>query len=73
MLYAATNGYVDNLPIDALGRYERELYSFIDSKHPDLWSELRAKGNNGKAWDTDLVPLLRKVAGRVRQAVRRPT
>jgi F-type H+/Na+-transporting ATPase subunit alpha len=63
LLYAATNGYVDNIPVEALGRYERELYSFIDSKHPTLWSELRAKGNNGKAWDTELVPLLRKVAG----------
>jgi F-type H+-transporting ATPase subunit alpha len=63
LLYAATNGYVDNIPVEALGRYERELYSFIDSKHPTLWSELRAKGNNSKAWDSDLVPLLRKVAG----------
>jgi F-type H+-transporting ATPase subunit alpha len=63
LLYAATNGYVDNIPIEALGRFEREMYSFIDSKHPTLWSELRAKGNNGKAWDSDLVPLLRKVVG----------
>src|SRR5215207_3951758 len=57
LLYAATNGYIDNIPIDALNRYERELYSFIDSKNPTLWSELRTKGNNGKAWDSDLVPL----------------
>jgi F-type H+/Na+-transporting ATPase subunit alpha len=63
ILYAASNGYVDNIPIESLLRYERELYSFIDTKYPTLWSELRAKGNNGKAWDTDLVPLLRKVVG----------
>src|SRR5687767_2506974 len=63
ILYAATNGYVDNIPIEALGRYERELYSFVDSKHPTVWSELRAKGNNSKAWDAELVPLLRKVVG----------
>jgi F-type H+/Na+-transporting ATPase subunit alpha len=63
LLYAATNGYVDNIPVEALGRYERELYSFVDSKHPTVWSELRAKGNNSKAWDAELVPLLRKVVG----------
>jgi F-type H+-transporting ATPase subunit alpha len=62
ILFAATNGYVDALPIDVLGRYERELYSFIDTKHPELWAELRAKGNSGKAWD-ELVVLIKKVLG----------
>ena len=33
ILYAATNGYVDALPIDSLGRYERELYAFVDARH----------------------------------------
>jgi F-type H+/Na+-transporting ATPase subunit alpha len=60
ILYAATNGYIDNLPIESLGRYERELYSFVDSKHPELWKELQAKGNNGKEWD-NLVAQIRKV------------
>jgi F-type H+/Na+-transporting ATPase subunit alpha len=60
ILYAATNGYVDSLPIESLGRYERELYSFIDSKHPQLWKELQEKGNNGKEWD-NLVAQMRKV------------
>jgi F-type H+/Na+-transporting ATPase subunit alpha len=60
ILFAATNGYVDNTPIEALGRYERELYSFIDSKHPELWKELQSKGNNSKEWD-NLVGQMRKV------------
>ncbi len=62
ILYAATNGYVDNIPVEALSRYERELYSFIDSKHPQVWTELRAKGNNKKEWD-GLVALIRKALG----------
>src|SRR3989440_3691737 len=35
ILFAGTNGFIDNLPIEALGRYERELYSFIDARHPE--------------------------------------
>jgi F-type H+-transporting ATPase subunit alpha len=62
ILFAATNGYIDALPIEALGRYERELYSFIDSKHPQLWTELKAKGNSGKEWD-GLVVLIKKALG----------
>jgi F-type H+-transporting ATPase subunit alpha len=51
ILFAGTNGFVDNLPIEALGRYERELYSFIDARHPELWTDLQTKGNEGKQFD----------------------
>jgi F-type H+-transporting ATPase subunit alpha len=51
ILYAVTSGYADALPIDSLGRYERELYAFVDARHQDLWTELKTKGNDGKAWD----------------------
>jgi F-type H+/Na+-transporting ATPase subunit alpha len=60
ILYAASNGYVDNIPIEALGRYERELYSFVDARHPQLWAELEAKGNSGKEWE-GLTAQMRKV------------
>ena len=51
ILFAVTNGFADTLPIDSLGRYERDLYAFVDARHPELWAELKAKGNNSKAWD----------------------
>src|SRR5882757_5559554 len=51
ILFAVTNGFTDALPIEALGRYERELYAFVDSRQPAVWTELQDKGNNGKAWD----------------------
>jgi len=36
ILYAASNGYVDKLPVEAIGRYERELQSFLESQHPEV-------------------------------------
>jgi F-type H+-transporting ATPase subunit alpha len=51
ILFAVTNGFADGLPIDALGRYELELYAFIDARHGEVWTELRSKGNDSKAWD----------------------
>jgi F-type H+-transporting ATPase subunit alpha len=51
ILFAVTNGFTDALPVESLGRYERELYAFIDSRKPAVWAELEEKGNNGKAWD----------------------
>ncbi len=51
ILFAVTSGFADALPIDSLGRYERELYAFVDARHQELWNELGTKGNDGKAWD----------------------
>jgi F-type H+-transporting ATPase subunit alpha len=51
ILFAGANGFVDALPLSALDRYERDLYAFVDAKHPELWSDLRNKGTNGKEYD----------------------
>ncbi|HTA20203.1 MAG TPA: F0F1 ATP synthase subunit alpha [Polyangia bacterium] len=51
ILFAVTNGFTDNLPIESLGRYERELYAYIDARQSGVWTELKDKGNNSKAWD----------------------
>jgi F-type H+-transporting ATPase subunit alpha len=51
ILFAATNGFVDALPIESLGRYERELYAFVDSQKRDFMKELAEKGGDGKAFD----------------------
>ena len=51
ILFAVTSGFADNLPIDSLGRYERELYAFVGARHPELWTEMQTKGNDSKSWD----------------------
>jgi F-type H+-transporting ATPase subunit alpha len=43
IIYAGTNGFVDELPLAALKKYEQELYSFVDSKHPDVFADILKK------------------------------
>jgi len=50
IIFAANNGFMDELPVAALKRYEPELYSFFDNRQADLLAELRDK----KAIDDDL-------------------
>jgi F-type H+-transporting ATPase subunit alpha len=45
IIFAATNGYVDEYPPSALKKYEKELYSFFEAKHPEILEELREKKN----------------------------
>ena len=43
IIYAGTNGFVDELPLSALKKYEQELHSFIEAKHPDISADILKK------------------------------
>jgi F-type H+-transporting ATPase subunit alpha len=51
ILFAGANGFVDALPLTALDRYEKEMYLFVEAKHPELLADLRTKGTDSKAFD----------------------
>jgi F-type H+-transporting ATPase subunit alpha len=44
VIYAGTNGFVDDYPVAVLGRYEKELLSFIKSRKADILTELASSG-----------------------------
>jgi F-type H+-transporting ATPase subunit alpha len=43
IIFAAINGYLDAYPVAEGRRYEKELYSFLDLRHPDLLREIAQK------------------------------
>jgi F-type H+-transporting ATPase subunit alpha len=43
ILYAGTKGFLDKYPVDVLGKYEAGLYPFIESKYPQIFSEIAEK------------------------------
>ncbi|MFP4226453.1 MAG: F0F1 ATP synthase subunit alpha [Desulfobacterales bacterium] len=43
IIYAGTKGYLDNLPLDVLAKYEAGLYQFIESRYPDILEGLQEK------------------------------
>jgi F-type H+-transporting ATPase subunit alpha len=43
ILYAGTKGYLDELPVDVLAKYEAGLYTFIEDRYPQIFSELKEK------------------------------
>jgi F-type H+-transporting ATPase subunit alpha len=40
IIYAGSNGYLDTLPVDTLADYESELYNYIESNEPSVFSDL---------------------------------
>jgi F-type H+-transporting ATPase subunit alpha len=43
ILFAGAKGFLDKYPVDVLGKYEAGLYPFMESKYPQIFSELAEK------------------------------
>ncbi len=43
LIYSGTHGFLDDLPVDSLRRFEKELYEFLDNNHAKLLKELKTK------------------------------
>ncbi|SDO45762.1 F0F1 ATP synthase subunit alpha [Desulforhopalus singaporensis] len=43
IIYAGSNGYLDKLPVETLADYEAELYSYIESNEPSIFTDLVAE------------------------------
>jgi F-type H+-transporting ATPase subunit alpha len=63
MIYAGTNGFIDNVPVNEVGRWEAEFLDFIHGKRKDVWDNLDANKNNGDAMkkaDNETTKLVRE-------------
>jgi F-type H+-transporting ATPase subunit alpha len=43
IVYAATSGHIDQIPVEEVRRYETELGEYVEAKHPQLLTTLREK------------------------------
>src|SRR2546429_596352 len=50
IIWSATNGYIDDVPIERIKKFEAELVRFIENSHPGVLQALREK----KAIDADI-------------------
>jgi len=50
IIYAGTNGVLDDLPLDQIRAFEQELYRFLENAHPAILTTIKEK----KAIDDDL-------------------
>ena len=43
IIWAGTQGYLDDLPIDQCRKFEEELYRFVENAHRGVFEEIAAK------------------------------
>jgi len=62
VLFAGTNGFIDDYPVSVLLRYESELLSFIKARKIELLDQLRAGGKLDDALESALKEALTEFA-----------
>jgi F-type H+-transporting ATPase subunit alpha len=60
VIWAATNGYVDDVAVEQVRRFETELLRFVDNAHPGLLQSLREKKSIDDAVKADLTQVLKE-------------
>ncbi len=43
LIFAGTNGFVDDLPVESMRKFEDELYHFVENAHPGILNDIREK------------------------------
>lgn len=56
IIYAGSHGYLDDIPVSAISKFENELYPYIEAKCPELFEQIL----NKKALDKEIEELLIK-------------
>ena len=63
-IYAGINGYLDGIPVEAVARYETELYAFIDRSQASLLDLIETK----KVLDNEVEGALKKALEEFKQS-----
>ncbi len=51
ILYAGTKGYLNDFPVDTLGKYEAGLYQYLENNYPDVFKNIQAERDISDATD----------------------
>lgn len=43
LIYAGSHGYLDDIPASAVGKFEAELYPYLEAKYPSIFEQIRSK------------------------------
>lgn len=61
-IFAGTNGYLDNYPLNKVRDYEAQLFKFLENKHPDVLSTIVQSGKLEDSTKAKLEQVLKEFA-----------
>jgi F-type H+-transporting ATPase subunit alpha len=67
IIFAGTNGLLDDLAVEECRPFETELYKFLENSRPAILNELREKKTIDDKLKADLTAAINEVKGRLKQ------
>ncbi len=64
IIFAATNGLMDDLPVEDCRAFETEFYKFIDTSKPGIWQKLRDKKQFDDSLKAELTAAIKEMKDR---------
>jgi F-type H+/Na+-transporting ATPase subunit alpha len=58
LIYAGTNGYLDDLAVSMIKKFEHQLYKFIEQKYPEIQAEIESQDDLDKSLKDKLDTLI---------------
>ena len=71
-IWAGGNGYLDDIPVEDVRRFEAELLEFMDANHPDVGEHIRNEGTLPDEVEARLKEAVEEFKGRFRPSGDRP-
>jgi F-type H+/Na+-transporting ATPase subunit alpha len=68
IIFAGANGFLDEVPVDQVKVYEKEMLDWMDKHHPDYLREIKEKGDIGKELDEKIQAALKAFAKEFEQS-----
>ncbi len=62
VIYAGTNGFIDDYPVSSLLRYEKEMLDYLRGRHKDLLDAIRSSGKMDEGTEKSLRDALTEFA-----------
>jgi F-type H+-transporting ATPase subunit alpha len=72
VIWAGGNGYLDDIPVEDVRRFEAELLDFMDASHPDIGEHIRTEGTLPDEVEARLRDAVEEFKGRFRPSGERP-
>ncbi len=58
IIFAGSRGFLDDISVSSIGKFEAELYPYIEAKYPEIFEEIRSKKTIEKDLEDNLIKAL---------------
>jgi F-type H+-transporting ATPase subunit alpha len=69
ILFAGANGYLDEWPEEAVKEYEKQMLEFLETKHPEIFKEVKEKNEISDELEEKIIKALDEFKGIFQPAV----